>query len=102
MLLPSKGLTSLETFETDLFPLAAICDDVDICVRRDAAAATAAEDRLPELFRMVAAREEPRLFLLVKLARRVQLDHVIAAAVRAPELFFVQDRHCDLDDMRRH
>ncbi len=44
----SNRLTLLEAFETDLFPLAVDCHDVDICMRCNIAAASATDRVLPE------------------------------------------------------
>ncbi len=97
----SNRLTFLKAFETDLFPLAVGCHDVDVCVRRNIAAATATDGMLSELIRIITGDEETRLLVLVKLACRVQLDHVIASAISAPQFFFVNDRHSDLCEIPR-
>lgn len=96
----SERLTFLKAFETDLFPLAVGCHDVNVCVRCNIAAATVTDGVLSELIRIITVDEETRLLLLVKLACRVQLDHVIASTISAPGYFFVDDRHSDLCEIR--
>lgn len=95
MLLSSTGFTSSEALETDIFPLAVVCHDVDICVRCNIAAATAAHGVLPELVRIIPVDEEARRLLLVELLCRVKLNHVAALTVSAPELPFVYDHNPD-------
>ncbi len=52
------------------------------------------------MIRVITADEETSLLLLVKLACRVQLDHVISSTMSAPDYFFVDDRHSDLREIR--
>src|SRR5581483_6543976 len=82
-----------EAFETDLFPLALGGDDIDIGVRRQVAAAAATNAMSHELIGIIARDEETHLLPIVQRARRVKLDHVMAPATCAPDLFFVDDRH---------
>ncbi len=96
----SNRLSLLEAFETDLFPLAVDCHNVDICMRCNIAATSATDRVLPELIRIITADEETSLLLLVKLACRVQLDRVISSTISAADYFFVDDRHSDLREIR--
>ena len=82
-----------QAFETDLFPLALDDHDVDVRVGCNIAAAAAADSVLPQLIGMVTLDKEPLPLWLAQLASRVQLDHMIAATITAPQLSFVYSRH---------
>jgi hypothetical protein len=53
--------TLAKAFETDLGPLAFAFDNVDVRVRCDIGAATAANRMLPQLIVVIAFNKEPRL-----------------------------------------
>jgi hypothetical protein len=59
----STGLTCLEAFETDLFPLAFDFDYIDVRMRYDIVATTSTDHMLSQLISIVALDKEPRRFL---------------------------------------
>jgi hypothetical protein len=94
-LVSSTGLRFLKTFETDLFPLASHFDNVDVSMRRDVLATPPTDGMLFQLIAVVAIDKEPRGPFWSQLGCRVDFDHVIAPAISAPELFFVDKAHSE-------
>jgi len=62
-LISSTGLTFLEAFETDLFPLAFDFDNIDVSMRRDIVATTPTDRSLSQLIPIIAFDKEPRRLL---------------------------------------
>jgi len=62
-LISSTGLTFLEAFETDLFPLAFRFDNINVGVRRDIVATTPTDRLLSQLIAIIAFDKEPRRLL---------------------------------------
>jgi hypothetical protein len=92
----STGLPFLKAFETDLFPLASHFDNVDVSMRRDVVATAPADGMLFQLIAIVAIDKEPRGPFWSQLGCRIDFDHVIAPAITAPELFFVDKTHSEI------
>jgi hypothetical protein len=62
-------------------------------MRRNIAPTVAAHGVSHQLLAILALDKEASLLLPIKLGRRVQFDHVIASAIIAPALFFIDRGH---------